>query len=258
MTLASGTRALTQKLRTARNSWRERSRFQREFGTFSGLCRAEGVLSPQWDDRYPITNEATPTTEFDAHYIYHPAWAARLIKSVAPIEHIDISSSLSFCAMLSTWMPTRFFDFRPAPLHLSQLTCEKADVTALQFADNSIPSLSCMHVVEHIGLGRYGDPLDARGDAKAMKELARVLAVGGHLYFVTPVGKPRIQFNAHRIYSFEQVIDNFAGLQLKEWALLPDDPTNGLELNPDPARVGAQSYGCGCFCFSKQAEEFRL
>jgi hypothetical protein len=36
-----------------------------------------------------------------------------------------------------------------------------------------------MHVVEHIGLGRYGEPMDEQGDLKAIEELKRVLAPGG-------------------------------------------------------------------------------
>ena len=71
-----------------------------------------------------------------------------------------------------------FYDFRPAPLSLPDLFAGAADLTALlPFADNSIHSLSCMHVLEHIGLGRYGDPLDPDGDLKAIGELVlRVVA----------------------------------------------------------------------------------
>ena len=79
-----------------------------------------------------------------------------------------------------------------------------------------------MHVVEHIGLGRYGDPLDATGDLKAMKELARVVAPGGTLLLVCPVGRPRVVFNAHRIYSVEQISASFPEFALAEFALISD------------------------------------
>ncbi len=46
---------------------------------------------------------------------------------------------------------------------------------------------SCMHTIEHIGLGRYGDPLDAVGDQTALSELQRVVAPGGSLLIVVPV-----------------------------------------------------------------------
>jgi SAM-dependent methyltransferase len=106
-----------------------------------------------------------------------------------------------------------------------------------------------MHTIEHVGLGRYGDPLDPEGDLKAISELKRVLKPGGDLLFVTPVGKPTIAFNAHRIYSYEQVRDFFSPLELKEFSLVPD--SGGLLVNADPALVAAQAYGCGCFWFRK-------
>ena len=108
-----------------------------------------------------------------------------------------------------------------------------------------------MHVVEHVGLGRYGDPLDPDGDLKAMRELARVLAPGGQLLFVVPIGRPRIQYNAHRIYAYRQVLDGFPGLRLKEFALVPDDATRGLERGATQAEADAQVYGCGCFHFAR-------
>ena len=82
-----------------------------------------------------------------------------------------------------------------------------ADLTQLHFESESIESLSCLHTVEHIGLGRYGDPIDYDGDLKAIRELKRVVVKGGSILFVVPVGKPKIIFNAHRIYSYEQIIN---------------------------------------------------
>lgn len=109
-----------------------------------------------------------------------------------------------------------------------------------------------MHVVEHIGLGRYGDPLDPEGDIKAMRELRRVLLPGGHLIFVVPVGQPMIAFNAHRIYGYDQIIECFRGLELEEFALIPDSSEHG-DLTRDASRTDAydQKYGCGCFHFRK-------
>jgi SAM-dependent methyltransferase len=143
--------------------------------------------------------DATEITPFDAHYIYHPAWAARILKDMAPAKHIDISGTLHFCSILSAFNPVEFYDFRTAPLHLSQLKCGSTDLIALHFSTGSVQSLSCMHTVEHVGLGRYGDPIDPDGDLKAIRELKRVLAPGGNLLFVVPVGKPSVVFNAHRI-----------------------------------------------------------
>jgi hypothetical protein len=117
--------------------------------------------------------------------------AARIINELKPDIHYDISSSLYFCSIVSAFNKVKFYDFRPANLQLTNLTAESSNLLSLPFEANSISSLSCMHVVEHIGLGRYGDALDPDGDLKAISELKRVLGnEGSLLYFVVPIGKP--------------------------------------------------------------------
>jgi SAM-dependent methyltransferase len=169
---------------------------------------------------------------------------------------VDVGSYLYFSTMLSAFVPIEFHDVRPADLSLPGLTTGAADLTRLPFPDGSVPSLSCMHVVEHVGLGRYGDPLDPEGDRKAVRELARVLAPGGTLLFVVPVGSPRIEFNAHRIYAWRQVLEAFPGLDLVDSALVPDRAEDGdLVQDPPEALADRQRYGCGCFAFQKRREE---
>ena len=205
-----------------------------------------------WRDFYPQIKDKTVTTGFDTHYIYHTSWAARVVAQVKPHEHVDISSSLYFCGIVSAFVPTKFYDYRPAKLNLPNLSSGHADLLALPFENNSIKSLSCMHTIEHVGLGRYGEPIDPNADLKAISELIRVLAPGGTLIFVTPVGKPRIQFNAHRIYSYEQIMDYFKDLKLKEFSLIPDNAREtGMIYNATEEQADKQKYGCGCFWFTK-------
>ena len=207
-----------------------------------------------WEKRYPCLCDNTGSTGFDRHYIYHPAWAARILALNKPESHVDISSTLHFCSIVSAFIPTKFYDYRPANLELGNLSSEAADLLALPFADAALPSLSCMHVVEHIGLGRYGDNLDPDGDLKAISELKRVLAVEGSLLFVVPVGQPVIMFNAHRIYSYDQILSYFTGFELKEFALIPDNPEEGgLIRNASKESAAKQTYACGCFWFVKKA-----
>jgi SAM-dependent methyltransferase len=198
-------------------------------------------------------DDATDLTRFDRHYVFHTAWASRILARTRPQIHTDISSSLYFVTSASAFVPIRFFDFRPVNMQLSGLTSEAADLCLLPFADGSIDSLSCMHVVEHVGLGRYGDSIDYDGDLKAVSELQRVLAQGGQLLFVVPIGaKARIQFNAHRIYTHRQVIDMFSSLSLKQFAMIPDlAQDGGLVISPDKALIERQKYACGCFWFVK-------
>ena len=226
-------------------------KFYRQFIQYNKLAGEEKKL--MFFDIFPVFEEDTKDTNFDTHYIYHPAWASRIIAKTNPEKHVDISSTLHFCSQLSAFIPTEFYDFRPANLLLTNLKTNHADLTNLFFDTNSIISLSCMHTVEHIGLGRYGDPIDPNGDIKAMQELERVLAINGDLLFVTPVGKPKVQFNAMRIYSYEQIVKQFENLELVEFSLIPDEAfQNGITYNATPVDVENQNYGCGCFWFKKR------
>jgi hypothetical protein len=206
----------------------------------------------EWDDRHPCFGEDTPGLGFDRHYIYHTAWAARVLARTAPAVHTDVSSSLYFAALVSAFMPVRYYEYRAVPIQLSGLASETASVVDLPFEDRSIASLSCMHVVEHIGLGRYGDPIDPLGDLAALFELERVLAPEGDLLLVVPVGRPRVSFNAHRVYGHQQVIDSLPHLELVEFALIPDSSGTGdLMIDPPLDLVARQEYGCGCFWFKR-------
>lgn len=256
MTINASVKRLARRVPFARDLRRELQRtiarlgYWHDFRTFSQL-QASTVprFSLRWRDRYPCLDDKTAQTDFDHHYLYHTAWAARVVAQIHPAYHVDISSSLYFSALVSAFVPVKFYDYRPAPLHLSQLTSEHADLMRLPFADGGLSSLSCMHVVEHIGLGRYGDPLDPNGDLKAIAELNRVLAPGGNLLFVVPIGRPKIAFNAHRIYTYDHVLQIFNGLQLRHFALV-DDPGNFIESGTREL-ADAQTYGCGCFWFQR-------
>lgn len=224
--------------------------FITEFISFSK--KADKRFSILWKNRCPQLLDKTPTTLFDAHYIYHPAWAIRILVETKPAKHIDISSILYFSTMASAFLPVEFYDYRPANVKLDNFISKEGDLMKLPFDSDSVESLSCMHTIEHIGLGRYGDPIDPDGDIKAMKELIRVLAPKGNFLFVVPIGKPMVQFNAHRIYSYNQIMDYFKDLTLKEFSLIPDDgQKKGIIKNASEDLANSQRYACGCFWFTK-------
>lgn len=226
--------------------------FTKDFFDFKKKLIDQSRFQIRWKDINPQLFNKRKGTSFDAHYLYHPAWAIRIISKINPVKHTDISSIFGFSTMLSAFIPVELYEYQPTNIKLSNLILKKADLTSLPFNDNSIISLSCMHTVEHVGLGRYGDPIDPYGDIKAMKELSRVLAKNGNFLFVVPIGKPKIEFNANRIYSYNQIISSFQDLVLKEFSLIPDNATTeGMIYNASKELADEQVQGCGCFWFTK-------
>ncbi len=203
---------------------------------------------------YPCLEDNTKTTKYDAQYVLHTAWAARVLAKIKPQKHIDIASSIYFATIVSAFVPVSFYDYRPADLNLSNLESGFVDLTSLKFKNNSIQSLSCMHVIEHIGLGRYGDQIDPDGDLKAISEIRRVMKQNGNLLFVVPVGKPKVLYNAHRVYSYEQILNYFDGFILKDFSLILDVDREGLSkiVQGTKELADRQNYGCGCFWFKKK------
>ncbi len=201
----------------------------------------------------PVLTDSKGVMAYDTHYVYHCAWAIRMLEKYGIKNHIDISSSLMFCAMASSSMRIAHYDFRIPNIELSNLMVGRQDLSKLTFANDSIESLSCMHVIEHIGLGRYGDPLNSDGDLQASLELARVLTKGGLLFIVVPVGKDSVvRFNAHRIYSYDAVLEMFSTLALESFSFVNDDSEPPrLKIDALRSDTFSSNYGCGCFVFRK-------
>lgn len=232
---------------------KQMQRFEADLDNFKRNAAYSQKRFDEAYEAYPMLDDKTSVTPIEPHYTYHPAWAARILAQTKPQKHVDISSTLNFCTLVSAFIPVDFYDYRPAQIILEGLTSKHADLTNLDFANNSINSLSCMHTLEHIGLGRYGDRIDYDGDLKAIGELKRVLAINGDLLIVVPTGKPKIAYNAHRIYAYEQIISYFEPLELIEFSLIPDDFSEvGLIKNASKEIADKQNWGCGCYWFKKQ------
>jgi hypothetical protein len=225
--------------------------FQQQYAAFKAEAAADGRFIVEDIDTRAYIHDDTLCTSYDDHYLYHTTWAAHRIYKNRPAQHTDISSFTYFSAFLSSFVPTVFLDYRPINVTIDNYRTGQADITNLAISGNSIESLSCMHVVEHIGLGRYGEPISATGDKIAAEELKRVLAPGGTLYMVLPVASEnRVYFNAHKVYTFDCIMKMFGGLILCENALLCDYPGAFIK-NADKSVFDKQKYGCGCFEFRK-------
>jgi hypothetical protein len=186
---------------------------------------------------------------FDRHYVYMDRWAFKNILEQKPSQHVDIGSSIRFLSMASTVTKLKFVDIRPVKLDFDNFECIEGNILKMPFADNSVNSLSCLHVAEHIGLGRYGDPLDPQGTIKACRELARVLSLGGVLYFALPIGRQATYFNAHRVHDPVKILEYFKGLKLVSFAAIGDGGHFYPEAKAEDFRQA--HYACGMFTFTK-------
>lgn len=196
-------------------------------------------------DAYPCLLDRSVSTPFDPHYYYVNAWAMRRILADRPERHLDVGSLAMFSSLLSAILPVTFADYRPLRTTLSGLSHVAADITNLPFTTGSMPSISNLHVAEHIGLGRYGDALNPNGSLHAAEELTRVLKPGGTLLFAVPVGRPRTCFNAHRIFSPTAIPALFPSLKVVECSGVTDD---GVFLeNIDPSELSESEYACAMF-----------
>lgn len=170
---------------------------------------------------YPCLGEDTAETFIEPTYFYQDSWAFEKIVNRQPKYHVDIGSHHKFVALLSKVVPLTMVDIRPLSLPLESLQFKQGSVLELPFEDNSIDSLSCLCVVEHIGLGRYGDPLDPDGSEKSIAELSRVLAPGGCLYLSVPVGNQSlVAFNAGRVFSIDDLKKLIHPLVIKDSAFI--------------------------------------
>lgn len=211
--------------------------------------RMPGSEQLRLGDLNPSLHERTGSHEFDAHYFYLNAWAMRRVFATRPSVHFDVASQTPFVTALSAVLPVCYLDYRPLAVHLSGLRSIAANVVLLPLRSNSVRSLSCLHVAEHIGLGRYGDPLDPSGTIKAAAELSRVLAPSGELLFALPVGRQRVCFNAHRIHSAVAIREKFADLELCEYSGVGDDGVFKELIALD--HFDRDDYACGMFRFRK-------
>jgi len=190
--------------------------FAGEYRRFKRL-NAGGAFTLHARDVMPCLTDRTATTPIEPTYFLQDTWFARRIAGVKPASHVDVGSSAKSMALVAQFIPVTLIDIRPVEIEVAGFSFREGTVLALPYADGSLKSLSSLCVIEHIGLGRYGDPFDARGSEQAAAELRRVLAPGGNLYVSVPVDAScRIYFNAHRAFTRDYLLGLFPGLSLLE------------------------------------------
>jgi SAM-dependent methyltransferase len=189
-----------------------------------------------------------------AHYFWQDLWAAQTLHDRGVTQHVDVGSRLDgFIAHVLPFSEVTYVDIRPLDVDWPGFHVRQGSILSLPFESDSVPTLSCLHVIEHIGLGRYGDPVDPEGPWKAARELARVLAPGGMLLIGVPTGAERVCFDAHRIFAPATILGMFDGLTLEEFSFITD--RNQFVRNHSLDDAARAYYGCGLYRFTKPQKQ---
>ncbi len=223
----------------------------RDARVYRDAPRTDASFAFAWDEIQPMLGDfAEQAGSAAGHYFHQDLWAARRIFAAGPSAHVDVGSRIDgFVAHLLTFMPVTVVDIRPLQSSVAGLTFVQGDVCAMRmFTDGSVTSLSSLHAVEHIGLGRYNDPIAPDAWRNALGECQRILAPGGRFYFGTPVGRERLNFNSGRVFDPRTIIAAMPRLRLTSFNAVDDA---GALIEPaDPAAFATAEYACGLFEFT--------
>jgi len=231
---------------------------------FAELTRQNGAAGhpfrirfsmPCLGDRYDQSGSAS------GHYFYQDFTVARKIFERQPVRHVDVGSRVDgFVAHVASFRDIEVFDIRPLTLDVRSIIFRQADLTHLDGAYRQYcDSLSCLHAIEHFGLGRYGDTIDLFGHVKGFENLGEVLKPGGVLYFSTPIGPERVDFNACRVFAVQTILDLAKPrFDLVEFSYVDDAGSFHAKVALTSERIADNcgcDYGCGIFEFKRKPAE---
>lgn len=190
-------------------------------------------------------------------YFYQDLHVAQLIHKNNPASHVDVGSRVDgFVAHVAAFRSIEVMDIRPSDVSIENISVKQLDLLQdHSVKEHSVESLSCLHVLEHFGLGRYGDEVDYFGYQKGWDNLFRMLKPGGKLYFSVPIGPQRIEFDAHRIFSMPFLLEMInPRYRIDSFAYVND--SGSFFPNADPTSAEASSnfgckHGCGIFELTK-------
>lgn len=208
---------------------------------------------------YPCLGERTSESGLGkGHYFHQDLLVARRVFLNNPQRHLDVGSRFDgFVAHVAAFRHIEVIDIRPQGNGIKNISFRQADFMA------SLPvelqgycdSLSCLHALEHFGLGRYGDPVNPAGHLRGLENLQAMLRPGGKLYLSVPIGPQRIEFNAHRVFSVSYMLDHFQGkYRLDQFSFVDDKGDlheDAMLTDSDSRGSFGCNYGCGIFELSK-------
>jgi hypothetical protein len=191
-------------------------------------------------------------------YFWQDIYVAQKVNQANPVKHVDIGSRIDgFVAHVASYREIEIFDIRKITSEIPNIIFKQADL--MKPLDNYIDycdSLSCLHALEHFGLGRYGDDINVEGYKLGLVNMAKTIKQNGTFYLSTPIGIERVAFNAHRIFNpleLKAILGDM-GFVLKEFAWFSEDKkiTRSEDIDFDITRLSQMHYALGIFTFVKQ------
>lgn len=232
-------------------------------GYFSDLKRLKAELATDQSGMkigrlYPVLlDKRASSGTATGHYFHQDLLVAQKVFASGAARVVDVGSRVDgFVAHVAAFRQIEVVDIRT-------LHSDHANITFLQcdfMADGSSERLgtsdlvTCLHVLEHFGLGRYGDPIAVDGHVRGLRNLERLVGDGGRLILSVPIGRPRIEFNAHRVFASQAlptlISDDFT---LVDFAIVDDEgnPHTGVDLAAQADRLDKMHFGCGIYDFRK-------
>jgi hypothetical protein len=187
------------------------------------------------------------------HYFHQDLVVAQKIFEAQPRRHVDVGSRIDgFVAHVATFRPIEIIDIRVIESKVPNISFLLGDL--MKPSDIRSDSLSCLHTIEHFGLGRYGDPVDPQGHLKGFENLVQMLEKGGTLYISFPISSDeRVEFNAHRVFNPLSILGwkGSESLSLKDFAYVDDSGDVHKDTSPQVAADEKLIYGCGIYTFEK-------
>lgn len=210
---------------------------------------------------YPILQDFKDQAgSANGHYFHQDLLVASFIFKRNPIRHIDIGSRIDgFVAHVASFRKVEVMDIRNLDVNAHEnINFLKADITdQSKVQPNIADSISCLHAIEHFGLGRYSDPLDPKGHIKGIENIIKMLKPGGFLYISLPISKvTQTHFNAHRIFNPFDIfgwMPKIQELSLQRFDYIDDKGFvhQDIELYQDSIKNMIDSFACGIYTFKK-------
>jgi SAM-dependent methyltransferase len=195
---------------------------------------------------YPVLRDRFEGNGKLGHYFYEDLTTAQRVFENNPVKHVDVGSSVDgFVAHIATFREIEVFDIRPQTAQVKNIKFVTADFMNISpELHNYTDSLSSLNVIEHFGLGRYGDPIDVNGHLKGLDNMYKVLKPGGKFYFSTPIGPQRIEFDAHRVFNVEYLLKLFQpNYTIDHFSYVDDNSNLFRHIALDPEKVKT-NFGC--------------